>query len=283
MSFVPHMPRDSVVGKYLVLDYIEHGMSGEVYYVRDTTDCKIYAMKLELKETVPSTLGNEIELIKKLNNSRFPRFHDSGETEKYTYLVEEALGISLYSFMKPGKKLSMKSAVLISKESLKCLKELHMNGIVHNDFKPSNICFRPMSNTQMALIDLGFSYHYKDTESNDLLPKEKFNKAYGTAKYCSVNAHKGYRCFPVDDLFSWFYVTLELLGKKLPWKRTSDPAKVFKIKSRTRGKDLCLGLSRHMIEIYDLISTYDHFSDIDYEAILALLDKVCFFRINRRQ
>jgi serine/threonine protein kinase len=92
----------------------------------------------------------------------------------------------------------------------------------------------------LYIIDFGLAKKYKKqiSDSSSLGYKVQ-KKLTGTARYASINAHKGVELFRKDDLESIGYVLVYLMKGKLPWqgvkaeKRDDKIRKIFEKKKNT--------------------------------------------------
>ena len=51
---------------------------------------------------------------------------------------------------------------------------------------------------------------------------QNYGKFKGTVSYASLNAHRFEDLSRRDDMWSFFFIILEFLGAKLPWRSSSD-------------------------------------------------------------
>ena len=99
--------------------------------------------------------------------------------------------------------------------------------------------------TILYLIDFGLAKEYKDRSTGLHIPFIINKGLIGTAKYSSINTHKGIEQSRRDDLEAVGYVLIYLLKGELPWKDSNLKNKVFvkeailKKKLRIDINDLC--------------------------------------------
>lgn len=271
--FQPLLSAGERVNGYVVLHYIGHGMSGEVYYVHNERSDRVFAMKIEKKKS-SMTLPHECRLLKDLKTPYVAKILAYGHVDDFRYIIEEPLGVSLAKFMEKTPRINQMVAVELAKETLNCLKHLHANNILHNDFKPGNVCLRPRSNVPCCLIDLGISYYDREPDTMQKAKNIQILSFNGTLRYAPPATHQLVPCSPKDDLYSWFYTVLELFGRKLPWAKLKNIDAVGEIKINIDPKRLCKGMPKQLEEIYSLIQTYNEDSIIDYDVITNTLDKI---------
>jgi serine/threonine protein kinase len=91
--------------------------------------------------------------------------------------------------------------------------------LVHRDLKPANILTSNASSKQahLYLIDLGLAAFYL-TSDNQLMPQTCGHAMTGTPRFASINAHRGLRQSPRDDLESLAYILIFLYRGSLPWQ-----------------------------------------------------------------
>merc|ERR1712176_1045022 len=92
-----------------------------------------------------------------------------------------------------GGKFTAKTSVLVAQQVLQRIEYLHSKGIVHRDIKPENFMFGVGEKIHhVYLIDFGLSKSYWDKDRKRHIPEKQRLSLTGTARYVSINAHKGY-------------------------------------------------------------------------------------------
>jgi serine/threonine protein kinase len=167
------------------------------------------------------------------------------KTGSHCALVMPLLGQSIESMMrKCGGKLSVKTTLMIAEQLIRRLEYLHAQGIVHRDIKPENFIFGCGSTEHhVHLIDFGLSKVYHD--GNRHVRFSASSGLTGTARYASINAHKGYRQSRRDDLEAAGYMLMYMLNGVLPWSSVADKGpsflKIAEKKMNANLDELCQG------------------------------------------
>lgn len=69
---------------------------------------------------------------------------------------------------------------------------MHKKGYVHRDIKPENFVIGTEGNHHCVyLIDFGLSKQYLDEVNGKHIPMSENKGLVGTARYTSINSHKG--------------------------------------------------------------------------------------------
>ena len=129
------------------------------------------------------------------------------------------------------------------------IQKCHEEGIIHRDIKPDNFLIGAQEHTKDTLyvIDFGLAKYYK-TSDGQHIPYRDGKNLTGTARYASLNTHKGKEQSWRDDLETIGHVVLYFVKGSLPWQglpgRNKDE-KYQNIKNKkleTRLEDLCQGV-----------------------------------------
>lgn len=145
-------------------------------------------------------------ILPRLSGPHVPRYVACGDFGLQPYLVMERIpGTSLLARL-PDLPLAPVEVASLGARIADALDDLHRQGVVHLDVKPSNVLFRPGG--EAVLVDYGLSRH---EELPDLMG-EQFRLPYGTAPYMAPEQVLGQRRDPRSDQFAlgvllYFFVT----------------------------------------------------------------------------
>lgn len=78
---------------------------------------------------------------------------------------------------------------------------------------------------KIYLIDFGLAKIHLNEDGNPIINNNTINTNgfVGTLTYASINAHNKQELSRRDDLWSFFFMILELLDEKLPWRNYKNP------------------------------------------------------------
>ncbi len=108
------------------------------------------------------------KVLQKITHKGIPKIYYIGFDDKTTVVIEYIEGELLSSIIEQNKKLSKKQIVLISKEILSILSQLHKNKLIHKDIKPDNIIIDKSGQPWLIDYDIARIYRQdirKDTET----------------------------------------------------------------------------------------------------------------------
>lgn len=128
-------------------------------------------------------------------------------------------------------------------------------------------------------VDFGLACYWRDPETGKAHPdtKKHIRNKTGTARYASINVHKGRSHSRRDDVESIGYILLDLLLGTLPW--TGIHAKNSKagwdrmrqLKVDTFMSDLCAGLPQGVLEFVEYPRTLQFTDQPDYGKMRRFL------------
>jgi serine/threonine protein kinase len=205
--------------KYIIESNIGKGQFGSVYKGYHKKTREPVAIKLEKMISPIKLLKNETTILNYLQSTssrNIPEVHWFGVFANSTCLVMTLYDYSLYDCIK-SKELSIEQIQKIMIKSIDIVENIHNSFVLHRDIKPQNFMIK---NSELFIIDFGFSTFYIDDNKNHLPIKtndiENCN-IIGTPKYTSINIHNGITPSRRDDLISLGYIFILLLYKQLPW------------------------------------------------------------------
>jgi serine/threonine protein kinase len=125
---------------------IGEGGMGSVYLTRQSSTGRECALKLVLPESAlgPSALTfflREVSVLSQLVHPRIVRFHEIGQTQGQFYFVMEYIPAvdlrALMDWSSDSERVALACSVIA--DALEGLGYAHERGIIHRDFKPSNL------------------------------------------------------------------------------------------------------------------------------------------------
>ncbi|GMR57526.1 hypothetical protein PMAYCL1PPCAC_27721, partial [Pristionchus mayeri] len=241
-----------VAQRYRLGRSIGSGSFGDIYLGQDIHTHEEVAIKLEDFTTKHPQLHVEVRLYKIMHGGMgIPRVLWSGYDGEFNVMVMELLGPSLedlFNFCE--RKFSIKTILLLADQMISRLEYIHRMHYVHRDIKPDNFLMGLGTKANLVyVIDFGLAKQYRDQSTGAHIPYREHKNLTGTARYASVNTHKGVEQSRRDDLESLGYVLMYFNRGTLPWqglKAATKRQKYDKISEKkiaTTIEELCSGFT----------------------------------------
>ncbi|KAH8676942.1 casein kinase I isoform delta [Ilyonectria robusta] len=243
--------KDIIINKkYRVDRKIGQGGFGLVYIGTDIESNEIVAMKLMRCKDGPDMSRHEVDVLRALSGGiGMPRFMWFGVDCDYYVLICDLLGPSLGDLLNYcGGRFSLKTTLLIADQAISRLQYIHQKGYIHRDIKPENFTMGAgKQGNVLHTIDFGMAMEVFDKDEDKRFKGCPFG---GTARFASLNNHKGLEQCRGDDLESLGYMLLFFQGGSLPWiglKAATQEEKdkmIMEKKMNIPVETLCQGLPR---------------------------------------
>lgn len=236
--------------QYVLLHKLGNGSFASVYMGFDKHNSRTIAIKLIPKKN-GQMLHHESSVYREVSDGKhcIPRVYWYGEQDDYNVLIIEYMGNTIESlFTQCGRKFSLKTTLMIGVQIFDLIEYLHRCNFIHRDLKPENFVMGDGLKSHLVyMIDFGLSKRYKNAE-NQHMKLNTGKKLVGTARYASINNHKGLESSRRDDLESFAYLLIYFLKGQLPWqsvggKNRDENYEIIKQrKINTTVENLCAGI-----------------------------------------
>lgn len=241
------------------------------------TDQKV-AIKLEhRKSSASGQLNNEARLLEVFAKpSRPPGFtalYYHGKEGNYTVLAMDCLGLTLEDSVQAcGGRVELATAAMMCEQCLHLLAYVHSKGIVHRDIKSENFMWGIGNKVHhLYVIDFGMSTRYYLKKH---VPMATGKQLTGTARYCSINAMRGYAQSRRDDLEATAHMIIYGLRGSLPWSGLDAPTYKDKLrlicekKAKTPIDELCKGFPNEFAHFLDYSRKMQFEQRPDYDGLV---------------
>ncbi|EGR27420.1 hypothetical protein IMG5_196020 [Ichthyophthirius multifiliis] len=240
-----------VCGRYKLAERIGAGAFGQLFIGKNVQTYQNVAIKIEeIKSRYPQLLY-EGKIMQNLQGGiGISTMYWCGQEGDYNFLVMELLGENLEElFELCDRKFSLKSVLMLAEQLISNIEYIHFKAYIHRDIKPENflIGLNKMHKT-FYTIDFGLSKRYRDFRTYEHIPFREKKPLISTARYASINSHKGYEQSRRDDMESIAYILVYFLKGKLPWQgikcqnREEKYNKIKDMKINIPLNELCAGL-----------------------------------------
>jgi len=194
-------------------------------------------------------------------------------------MVMELLGPNLgLIFQHYRKYFSLKTVLLIAKQTIARLEFIHSRHFVHRDIKPENFVIGLSSEkNNIYLIDFGLSKRFRNSKTGEHIPYKDARSLCGTARYVSIYAHLGIEQSRRDDLESLGYTLMYLLRGELPWQgikgktKKEKYVKIMEKKIECMPEVLCQGYPEEFVMFFQHCRSLQFEEKPDYNLLRGLI------------
>lgn len=147
------------INGYSILNIIGEGRYGIAYLAANDNNekCVVKQLKEEMLEESRSKLFYEEQILRQLDDTRFPKFISNFKDEfREGYLLEYIEGTDFYDLISIHQYQFTKEEIYtVGDQLLKILTLLHEKNIIHRDIRLPNVILK--NNNELALIDFGLA------------------------------------------------------------------------------------------------------------------------------
>ncbi|MEV0382002.1 protein kinase [Nonomuraea sp. NPDC050643] len=184
------------IGHYRVLQSLGRGGQGTVYLAAAPNGTRVAVKVLHdlVDEMARARFAREVEAAQRVATFSTARVLDVNITGNHAYIVSEYVeGPSLEQLVKKRGPRDQDSLTRLALSTAGALAAIHKAGIVHRDFKPSNVL---IGNDGPRVIDFGIARALDQVTMTS-------GKMVGTPPYMSPEQLTGETVGPASDVFSW--------------------------------------------------------------------------------
>ena len=210
--------------QYEIIKCIGKGRDSHVFRAFDLIKHYFIAIKVECIDRGSGLLKEEYKIMNVFKNSPYIcDVYAFGELPKDVgignYLCMELCKEQNLSDLRKQcamKCFGIQKGALIGIEMILALQCLHKKGYVHRDIKPSNFLIPQHQSwdNQLYLADFGMAKECRLSNCSI----QSYDEFVGTTLYASITAHNQLKLSFIDDLWSIFFIILDISLNSLPWK-----------------------------------------------------------------
>jgi serine/threonine protein kinase len=224
--------------KFRILRFVAHGGMGEVYEAEDLELHERVALKTlrpdnSQQSAALARLKREVHLARKVTHPNVCRIfdlyrHKSAGSEEIVVLSMEFLrGETLAERIKRQGRMGLLEALPLIRQMASALGAAHEAGIVHRDFKPSNVVLVDEPTGLRAVVtDFGLAFRATAPATEHSLTDASWSSAhcdegrqlYGTPAYMAPEQLEGQPASTASDIYSFGLVIFEMVTGVRPFQ-----------------------------------------------------------------
>ena len=233
-------------------------------------------MKVESCNSNKQVLKMEVAVLKRLQNStaHICEFIGCGRNDRVNYVVMTLLGPNLSELRKhqPHQRFSISTTLRVGIQIIDAIQSMHNCGFLHRDIKPSNFAIgaSPENSRTCYMLDYGLARQYT-TVTGEVRQPRPVAGFRGTVRYASLNAHLSRDLGRHDDMWSVFYLLVELAVGQLPWRKIRDKEEAGDYKAEFDHNKLIRSLPFEFKDFLDHLKSSSYFDKPDYGLVTGTL------------
>ena len=203
------------LGQYEILAEIGHGGMANVYRATQRSVGREVAIKvlpahLMQERTFLERFNREVKVIAKLQHPRILPVYDYGEAEGIPYIVMAYLtGGTLADRIRRHGALPFDEIAKLIRQMAEGLDYAHAQGVIHRDFKPSNVLLDGVGNAYLA--DFGIAKVTQDTT------QLTGSGMIGTPAYMAPELARPGNLSPLVDVYAMGVTLYQMIAGELPF------------------------------------------------------------------
>jgi len=209
-------PGDSFGPRYKIIEEVGRGGMGRVYKAEDkelgiTVALKMIHPEYSARTHIITRFKKETLLARSISHENVIRIYDLGEVDKIKFISMDYIkGQSLKELILTSGRLSVETAISITRQICEALIVAHQKGVIHRDLKPQNILVD--SSGKVYVTDFGVA------KSVEVMEDSAPGIIIGTIQYISPEQAKGEKVGTRSDLYSLGIILYEMLTGEKPFK-----------------------------------------------------------------
>jgi serine/threonine protein kinase len=206
------------IAHYHILEKLGEGGMGVVYKARDTHLERLVALKVLPPEKMADSerkrrFVQEAKAASSLNHPNIVTIHDIANENGMDFIVMEYVQGKTLEALVPRKGLRLNETLKLSIQMGDALAKAHSAGIIHRDFKPSNVMVT--EDGVVKVVDFGLAKLTEVSERGDeatrtLQHETEEGTIVGTVSYMSPEQAEGKKVDARSDIFSFGSVLYEM-------------------------------------------------------------------------
>src|SRR5574341_228809 len=213
------------LGQYEIVRLIGRGGMSSVYLARQKSINRMVAVKvlpqhLMSDETFLKRFQREVQAVALIQHPRISPVHDYGEHEGTPYIVMAYIdGGSLAAHIQKTGPLPLGQVERLTAQIGEGLDHAHKLGIIHRDFKPSNVLLDTHGNAYLS--DFGIARISQETSHLT------GSRIVGTPTYMAPEVFKQEAATPAVDLYALGVTLYQIISGVAPFEGTTPVALMY--------------------------------------------------------